>query len=148
MMKCNPRVPKLNVSQDASGYLSGLIFGRESDGLVQVARQQNTITHKNVTELIPKQFRFGNSSTKITEYNSHSNSVKDSVILCSRYLPRPINSRNKSVWQSQSRNYRKKFEKNKVRFGNLLVCNGNHKGGTVIGGYWFGYVSDMYPSPF
>ena len=24
----------------------------------------------------------------------------------------------------------------------------NHKGGTVTGGYGFGYVSDMYPSPF
>ena len=56
-----------------------------------------TITHKKITELIPKQFRFGNSSIKITEYNSHSNSVKDSEILCSHCLPRPINSRNKSV---------------------------------------------------
>ena len=53
--------------------------------------------HKRITKLIPKRFRFGNSSTKITEHNSHSNSVKDSVILCSHYLPRPINSRNKSV---------------------------------------------------
>ena len=26
-----------------------------------------TIAHKKITELIPKQFRFGNSSTKITE---------------------------------------------------------------------------------
>ena len=26
-------------------------------------------------------------------------------------------------------------------------CN-NHKGGTVTGGYGFGYVSDMYPGPF
>ena len=32
------------------------------------ARKGRTgITHKNITELIPKQFRFGNSSTKITE---------------------------------------------------------------------------------
>ena len=68
---------------------------------------QRTIAHKRITKLIPKQFRFGNSSTKITEHNSHSNSVKDSVILCSHYLPRPINSRNKSVRESQSRNYRK-----------------------------------------
>ena len=36
----------------------------------------NIITHKKITELIPKQFRFGTSSTQITEYNSHSNSVK------------------------------------------------------------------------
>ena len=41
-------------------------------------RRLCTIAHKKITELIPKQFRFGNSSTKITEYNSHSNSVKDS----------------------------------------------------------------------
>ena len=47
--------------------------------------------------IIPKQFRFGNSSTKVTDYNSQSNSVRDSVILCSHYLPRPINSRNRSV---------------------------------------------------
>ena len=26
-----------------------------------------TITHKMITKVIPKQFRFGNSSTKITE---------------------------------------------------------------------------------
>ena len=35
--------------------------------------------------------------TKITEDNSQSNSVRDSVILCSHYLTRRINSRNKSV---------------------------------------------------
>ena len=29
-----------------------------------------------ITKLIPKQFRFGNSSTEITEYNSHNFSVK------------------------------------------------------------------------
>ena len=29
-----------------------------------------------ITELIPKQFRFGNSSTEITEYNSQYISVK------------------------------------------------------------------------
>ena len=53
--------------------------------------------HKKTTELIPKQFRFGNPlPTKTTEYNSQSNSVKDLVILCSHYLPRPTNSRNKS----------------------------------------------------
>ena len=54
-----------------------------------------TITHKKITELIPKQFRFGNSSTQITKYNSQNNSVRDSVILCSHFLPRPCNSRNK-----------------------------------------------------
>ena len=37
-----------------------------------------------------KQFRFGNSSTQITEQNSPNNSVRDSVILCSHFLPRPI----------------------------------------------------------
>ena len=42
-----------------------------------------TITHKSITELIPKRFRFGNSSTQITEYNSQNNSVRDSVILSS-----------------------------------------------------------------
>ena len=56
-----------------------------------------TITHKTITELIPKEFQFGNSSTKITECNSQSKSVRDSVILCPHYLTRPINSRNKSV---------------------------------------------------
>ena len=35
-----------------------------------------TIAHKKITELIPKQFRFGNSSTEITEYNSQNISVK------------------------------------------------------------------------
>ena len=54
----------------------------------------STITHKKITELIPKQFRFGNSSTQITEYNSKNNSVRDLVILCSHFLPRPSNSRN------------------------------------------------------
>ena len=29
-----------------------------------------------------------------------------------------------------------------------LVFKNNHKGGTVAEGYGFGYVSDMYPSPF
>ena len=57
----------------------------------------NTITHKMITELIPKQFRFGNSSTQITESNSQNNSGRDSVILCSHFLPRPGNSRNNSV---------------------------------------------------
>ena len=67
----------------------------------------NTITQKKITKLIPKQFRFGNSSVQITEYNSNNNSVRDSVILCSHCLPRPSDSRNNSVRQSQSRNYRK-----------------------------------------
>ena len=40
-------------------------------------------THKKITELTLKQFRFGNSSTQITEHNSQNNSVRDSVILCS-----------------------------------------------------------------
>ena len=40
-----------------------------------------TITHKKITELIPKQFRFGNSSTQMTEHSSQNNSVRDSVIL-------------------------------------------------------------------
>ena len=33
-------------------------------------RRNDAITQKKITELIPKQFRFGNSSTQITEYNS------------------------------------------------------------------------------
>ena len=57
----------------------------------------NTIAHKKITELIPKQFRFGNSSTQITEHNSQNNLVMDSVILCSHLLPRPSNSRKNSV---------------------------------------------------
>ena len=81
-----------------------------------------TITHKKITKLIPKQFRFGNSSAQVTEYNSNNNSVRDSEILCSHCLPRPSNSRNNLVRQSQSRNYRKEFENNKVRFGNHFVC--------------------------
>ena len=47
-----------------------------------------TITHTEITELIPKQFRFGNSSTQITEYNSQNNSVRDLVFLCSHFFPR------------------------------------------------------------
>ena len=81
-----------------------------------------THTHKKITELIPKQFRLGNSSTQIAKCNSQNNSVRDSVILCSHFLPRPGNSRNKSVRKSQSRNCRKEFENNKVRFGNHVVC--------------------------
>ena len=52
----------------------------------------STITHRNVSESIPKQFRFGNSSTQITKYNSQNNSARDSVILYSHLLPRPSNS--------------------------------------------------------
>ena len=55
-----------------------------------MASSEVTIAHKNITELIPKQFRFGNSSAKITEYDSMYYSVRDSVILCAHYLPRPI----------------------------------------------------------
>ena len=36
----------------------------------------NTITHKQITELNPKRFRFGNSSTQITEHSSQNNSVR------------------------------------------------------------------------
>ena len=32
---------------------------------------------KSITKLIPKQFRFGNSSTQITEHNSQDSSVRD-----------------------------------------------------------------------
>ena len=42
---------------------------------------------------------------QITEYNSQNNLVQDSVILCSHFSPRPGNSRNSSVFQSQGRNY-------------------------------------------
>ena len=52
---------------------------------------------------------------------------RDSVIYCSQWLPRRINSRNTSVRESQSRNYRKQLENNKVRFGNHFVCNGSHQ---------------------
>ena len=52
-----------------------------------------TITHKKITELIPKQIRFGNLFTEITELNSKENSV----IQDSHLLPRLNNSRNKSV---------------------------------------------------
>ena len=52
-------------------------------------------THKKTTKLIPKQFRFVNSSTQIAEYDSQDNSVRDSAILCSHFLPRPSNSRKK-----------------------------------------------------
>ena len=52
---------------------------------------------QKITKLIPKQFRFGNSSIRITEHKSQNNSVRDSVILCSHLLPRPSNSRNNSV---------------------------------------------------
>ena len=84
------------------------------------------ITHKKITEPIPEQFRFGNFSTQITEDNSQNNSVRDSVILCSHFLPRPSNSRNTSVRLSRSGNpnYRKWLENNNVWFGNHVVCNG------------------------
>ena len=35
-----------------------------------------TIAHEMITELIPKQFRFGSSSTEITEHNAQNISVK------------------------------------------------------------------------
>ena len=31
---------------------------------------------------------------------------------------------------------------------NDFVDHGNHKGGTMTGGYGLGYVLDMYPRPF
>ena len=37
---------------------------------------ESTFTHKNITKLLPKQFRFGNSSTEITEHNSQNISVR------------------------------------------------------------------------
>ena len=46
---------------------------------------RTTITHKKITKLIPKRFRFGTSSTQNTEYNSQNNSVRDSAILCSHF---------------------------------------------------------------
>ena len=33
-------------------------------------------THKNIAEVLPKRFRFGNSSTEITEKNSRNFSVR------------------------------------------------------------------------
>ena len=36
----------------------------------------NTIAHKKSTKLIPKQFRFGNSSAEITEHNYQNILVK------------------------------------------------------------------------
>ena len=53
----------------------------EREEACAISAPLTTIAHKRITELIPKQFRFGNSSTKITEHNSHSNSVKDSALL-------------------------------------------------------------------
>ena len=44
------------------GYLKGTL----RKGSLSPSRN-TTITHKKITELIPKQFRFGNSSTQITE---------------------------------------------------------------------------------
>ena len=57
----------------------------------------NTTTHKKITELLPKQFRFGNSSTDITKLNAQNNSVRASVIHWSHFLLRPSNSGNISV---------------------------------------------------
>ena len=48
-----------------------------------------------------------------------------------RMLPRNANRKG---------GYVRMFPQNKTR--------NDHKGGTVTGGYGFGYVSDMYPSPF
>ena len=53
--------------------------------------------HTKDTELIPKLFRFSHFSTTSTEENSPNNSVRDSVIPCSRYSTRRINSRSNSV---------------------------------------------------
>ena len=83
-----------------SGPGGGVQLGRCRSGVGPCSSSESpqcTITHKKITELIPKQFRFGNSSTQITEYNSQNNSVRDPEILCSHFLPRPSNSRNNSV---------------------------------------------------
>ena len=79
---------------------------------------RNTITHKKMTELIPKQFQFNNSSTKNNTYNSQNNSARASVTLCSHFLPRPSNSRNISVRQSQSKNYDN--DSKLVKFGSVI----------------------------
>ena len=76
------------------GNLSGV---RESCCAGNESLEATTSTHKKITELIPKLFRFGTSSTQITESVSPNNSVRDSVILCSHFLSRPCNSRNNSV---------------------------------------------------
>ena len=52
--------------------------------------KEDTIAHKKITELIPKQFRFGNVLTKITEDNSQNNSVSNLVILCSHHTTRRV----------------------------------------------------------
>ena len=79
-----------------------------------------TITHKKITKLIPKQFRFGNSSTQITEYNSNNNSVRDSVILCSHCLPRSSNSRNKIRFGNHRAGITEKNSKI-IKFGSVIV---------------------------
>ena len=105
-------------------------FSCKWNGFLREINSENknlcTITHKNITELIQKQLWFGNSSTKITKSNSQNNSVRDSVFLCSHYLPRPRNSRNKSVG-----NHRARITKNNskiMKFGSVIllcvmVCN-------------------------
>ena len=42
--------------------------GSEVPGRKDLAICPYTITHNNIAELIPKEFRFGNSSTKITDH--------------------------------------------------------------------------------
>ena len=43
--------------------------------------------------------------------------------------------------------FRKLIPENKKVACNHFDDESNHKGGTVTGGYGFGYASDMYPSP-
>ena len=49
---------------------------REQRPLVHNLHRNIPLHTKKITELIPRQFRFGNSSTEITEYNSQNISVR------------------------------------------------------------------------
>ena len=75
-------------------------------------------------------------------------SWKQSPRMSSR--PGPKKSKTESR-KSQNRNSKPttEFQKGLEVCYCLWGCHpNNHKGGTVTGGYGFGYVSDMYPSPF
>ena len=98
----------------------------DRDSITQAKHDEKPVSHYHYTQkdcqINSKQFQFGNSTAQITEDNSQNSSVRDSAILCSYLLLRPITSRNNSVRKSQRRKYRKYFENNEVRSSCHIVC--------------------------
>ena len=80
---------------------------------------------QNITELIPKHFRFGNVFTEIKDRIPKSirkGRPRDSVILCIYVLPKPKNSRN-----NRFGNHKSGITENNskmIKFGSvIIVCN-------------------------